>query len=128
MRLYANTLKNYTDINNFYVSSEWHVREAEETTLHFRIVDLDRDGLRYISKGTVVTATVRFLSIDDAEEFELTATNPDSDDKSVWSITIPADKTPSSGNFVVSLTEDGTTKSFAVLQGIVTESVDTGGC
>lgn len=128
MRLYAKTLKNYIDINNFQEVSEWIVRESEENTLYFRIVDLDKDGLRYISKATVLSATVSFLSIDDDEEFTVNASNPDADDKSIFSITIPNDSTPNSGNFIVSVTEDGVTRSFSVQAGIATERVNQGGC
>ena len=128
MRLYVKTLKNYKDVNNFDEVDEWTVREGEENDLYFRLVDLDQDGLRYISKATVLSVSVTFVNIDDATEFSIVATNPDVDDLSIFKITIPDSAAPSSGNFKVSVTEDAKIRQFSVLGGIVVDLLNTGGC
>jgi hypothetical protein len=128
LRLYAQTLKNYIDINNFQVTSEWKIREEQEVTLHLRLTDLDKDNLRYISKADVIEVKVDFLSIDDMNEVTIDATNPDVDDKSIWQIIIPSDQTPMGGNFVVTIIEDGKITKFSVLQGIAVEKILQGGC
>ena len=116
------------NINCFEKTSEWTVRENEENLLYFQLVDADKDNLRYISKATVLTVDVTFPSIDDDSEFTVTASNPDVDDKSVFCITIPDDATPASGNFTVSVTEDGKTRKFVVLAGISVELLNPGSC
>jgi hypothetical protein len=128
MRLWAKTLKKYIDVNNFTEGDEWTVRESEENTLYFRLVDLDNDGQRYISKATILTVEVTFPNIDDSSEFTVNATNPDTDDKSIFAITIPAASTPASGNFKVSVDEDGAVKQFVVLNGISVEFLSVGSC
>ena len=127
-RLYTKTLKNYKDVNSFDESSEWNVRENEESILYFRLIDLDQDKLRYISKATVLAVTVTFPNIDDGEEFTVAASNPDADDKSIFMITIPASSTPASGNFTVSVTEDAKEKQFSVLNGISVDLLNGGSC
>jgi len=128
MRLYIKTLKNYINVNSFDESSEWVVRENEANTLYFRLIDLDNDSLRYISKATVLSVSVTFPSIDDDEEFTVIAANPDPDDKSIFSINIADDQVPASGNFKVSVTEDGATKQFSVLAGISVDLLSPGSC
>ena len=127
-RLGVKTLKNYINVNSFDESSEWVVRENEANTLYFRLIDLDNDSLRYISKATVLSVSVTFPSIDDDEEFTVVATNPDPDDKSIFSIDIADDQVPASGNFKVSVTEDGVTKQFSVLAGISVDLLNPGSC
>jgi len=127
-RLYTQTLKNYRDINSFDESSEWNVRENEENILYFRLIDLDQDKLRYISKAAALAVTVTFPNIDDDEEFTVAASNPDVDDLSIFTITIPAGSTPASGNFTVSVTEDAKVRSFSVLSGISVDLLNGGSC
>ena len=128
MRLYAQTLKNYVNINCFEKADEWHIRENEANTLYFRLVDLDKDGLRYISGATTLTVTVTFPDIDDASEFSVVATQPDANDKSLFCIALADSQVPATGNFKVAVDEDGVAKNFSVLNGIVVDLLNGGSC
>lgn len=127
MRLSAKIIKNFFGINQFTYGSEWSIREGEPNTLYFQLVDLDQEGLRYLpSSGSSVVVT--FPALNSANELVKSAVQASVDDKSVWKVDLTASEKPYSGNVKVALTESGVTKRFNILQGLIVESLDVGGC
>jgi hypothetical protein len=49
-------------------------------------------------------------------------------DGSLWKVDLLATEKPSSGNVQVILTEGGVTRRFVILQGLVVEMFNQGGC
>jgi hypothetical protein len=141
MRLSAKILENVSNINHWNYASEAHVYEGQVNYIYLQLVDLsktiDIDGtigsisdypMRYIPQGTSISLVAVFPSIDDAQQFEITATQPFADDKSIWKIATPSSQLPKSGNFQLKLTEDGVTKTFFVKASVVAELLNIGGC
>lgn len=121
MRLSAKIIKNYCGNNMFAYANEWVVRANEPNTLYFQIVDLDQDGLRYMSAATVLNVSVLFPSIDSANVINAPAVQAHANDKSIFKISLGASQIPASGNVVFQIVEDGITRKFSVLNGIQVE-------
>lgn len=140
MRLNAKILQNVSNINHWEYSTEAHLQEGQLNEFYFQLVDLAKIHpaekskslpdfpLRYISQASSVTATVTFPALDSGDQFDITATQPFADDKSIWKVTIPSTQTPSSGNIVIRVTEDGVSKTFVVKSAIRVELLNVGGC
>lgn len=129
MRLSSRILKNVDTVNSFHTSEAWTVRvadgEGEAVSLYYQIIDLDRDGLRYMPQAGA-TAEVTFPSIDD--DLTVVATQPFPQDPSIWVIQLTADDVPSTGNVRFSLTESGTTRRWVALNSMQSEKINAGGC
>lgn len=125
MRLSAKVIKNYANINSFDYGNEWVIRAGEPNTLYFQLVDLDQDGLRYMSGAGVsnqpASVSVNFPSIDDDAVLDIAATLADAADGSIWKISLSDAQVPSSGNVVISVTEGAVTRKFGVLNMISVE-------
>jgi len=128
MKLSARFLKNVADVNCFQYVDEWDISEGSAQTLYFQVVDKLKDDIRYLSQATTLSVSVTFLSIDTDEEIEKTATQPFSDDKSIWCVSLDADEVPNSGAVVFTLTEDSVDKKFKVEQAIVVDLLANGSC
>ena len=113
MLLGARLLENVADINHFEVTGNVTVRSGENNFLYIQLVDLnqnkenDPSGLRFIPQGSVNKVTVIFPSIDDNKEFSRIAVQPFTGDESIWRVEILDTDTPSSGNLIILLEEDG---------------------
>lgn len=126
MRLSAKPIINYQNINSFNYSTEWIIRREEQNTLYFQLVDLNKDGLRYIP--TNASLEVIFPALDSTNTITKTAVNPSTLDTSIWSINILPTDTINSGNVQFILTDNGVVRRFVLLQGIVVEMFNQGGC
>jgi hypothetical protein len=131
MRLSANALKNVDSLNAWNVAENWVIRSdgdaGETTSLYFRLVDLDRDGIRYIPDA-LATMSVTFPALDDLAVITLNATFPFADDRSIMKVDIASTQVPYSGAVKFALTENGTTKSFVVYGFISVEKLNAGMC
>lgn len=141
MRLSAKILDNVSSINHWNYSNEAHVYEGQVNEIYFQLVDLSKTvevngvigqisdyPMRYIPQGSVVSVSLEFDSIDDSEVFTVNATQPFSDDKSIWKASISASQLPKTGNFKLTLTEDGVSKSVIVKSSIIANLYEVGGC
>lgn len=128
MRLSAQTLKNFQNINSFQKSSEWTIRHDEPNSLYLQLVDLDQEGLRYIPTGSAPSVQVIFPAVNSANTITKTATAVSVLDGSLWKIDLLDTEKPSSGNVQILLTEGGVTRRFVILQGLVVEMFNQGGC
>jgi len=129
MRLSAKTLKNYANINNFdYEPNGWVVRESEPNRLCLQLVDLDQDGLRFLSSAAAYSLKAIFPAIDDDDEFEIAAVQADALDRSVWYLDLSSSQVPSSGSVMFEFTQDGVVRRFTLDFAISVEGQDQGGC
>lgn len=121
MRLSAKIIKNYCGNNMFAYANEWTIRANEPNVLYFQIVDLDQDGLRYMSQASPLQVNVMFPSIDSANVINAPAIQAHADDKSIWKVTLGASQIPASGNVVFQISENGVIRKFSVLNAIQVE-------
>lgn len=126
MKLNIKTIKNFSSINNFAYSSEWSIRQEDQITLYFQLVDYDQDNLRYLPTDPSYSVSISFPTFSDP--IVKTASQVSTLDRSVWSIQINSTDKINSGNFNVIFIEGSNTKKFSVLQGIVVEALNEGGC
>lgn len=155
MRLSARPLLNYVNVNNFSYGNQWIIRSGDPNTLYFQIVDLDQGpanvigqfvpgnqfganstlsgnvGLRYmVGVGTPnqpAAITVTFPSIDDTQVIQATAVQ-DPNDKSIWSVTLGQNQTPSSGNVQFAVAEGNSIRRFSALNLLNVENTFNDGC
>jgi hypothetical protein len=140
MRLNAKILKNVANVNNWQYANQASIQEGQVNEIYLQLVDYDKvpgsdksvalpdSPLRYIPQGTTVALVATFPSIDSAEEFEVSATQPFADDKSIWKISLLSTQLPKSGNFKLKLTEDGVDKHILVKNSIAVDLLNVGSC
>lgn len=140
MRINAKILKNVANVNQWEYATEAYVQEGQTNEIYLQLVDLDKTHLgekskalpdfplRYMPQGAVNAIDVTFPNIDSTEEITVSATQPFSDDKSIWKVTLSSAQVPNSGNIIVKLTEDGVEKSFVVRSAVRVEMLNVGGC
>src|SRR5690606_26598625 len=83
--------------------------------------------LRYIPSQTA-TLEMEFDSLYDDEKFTVNAINPFPEDKSIWKVSMSDEQIPNSGNLIIHLTENGTTKRAVIRSVIYVELSEIGGC
>ena len=128
MKLSAKFLKNVENVNSFQYVSQWDISEGSAQTLHFQIIDKQKEDIRYMPQDAPITVKVFFLSIDDDQIIEKTAVQSFVDDKSIWKIELLASEVPNSGAVKFSIDENGVEVKFKVEQAIVVDLLDNGGC
>ena len=140
MRLNAKIIKNVANVNNWKYANQASVQEGQVNEIYVQLVDLDmvpgadksvalpENPMRYLPQGTVIALEATFPSIDDAAELIVAATQPFSDDKSIWKITLSSAQLPKSGNFKLKLTIDGADKFILVKNGVSVDLLEVGGC
>jgi hypothetical protein len=128
VRLYAKPIKNYANINQFDYASEWTIRQGEANTLHFQLVDADQDNLRYLTSDGTATVQVTFPAVNSANIISKAAAQVSSLDRSIWSVSLLSTEIPASGNVQIAVTENGSTRRFSLLQGLIVELINAGGC
>lgn len=142
MRLNARILKNVVDINHWQHSNQAHISEGQANEIYIQLIDLDwstksspeqssafpQYPIRYISDATVLEVKATFLDIDDDQEFEITASQPFTDDKSIFKFDLTNEQIPNSGNLLITVTEDGTDKSIVIQNGLAVDLLNRGGC
>ncbi len=124
MRLSAKPIKNFVNINAFDFGSEWRIRQDEPNTLYLQLIDLDRDGLRYMPTDASYSVSVSFPGT----EIVKVATQESALDRSIWKVSLSSTEKVYSGNVQVSVTEAGVTRRFSILQGLAVEQLSDGGC
>jgi len=128
MRLSAQILENVHNINSYEVVSEAHLSDSGPNYIYIQIVDLSKKGIRYMSQAAAYSVSAMFTDIDDSQEFEIVASQPFADDKSIFKISFTSSQVPNSGTFVVKLIEDGVERKFKVVQSLIVELINDGGC
>lgn len=128
MRLLAQPLKNFQNINSFQTASEWTIRLDEPNTLYFRLIDTEQDNLRYIPTGASPSVQVIFPAVNPENVITKTATAVSVLDGSLWQVSLLSTEKPSSGNLQFVVTEGGVTRRFVLQQGLVVEMFNQGGC
>lgn len=69
-----------------------------------------------------------FPNIDPTEVFNVTATQADPNDSSVWKVTLPYTMVPNSGNVFFTIQEGNGIRRFSVQNMISVEMLNQGGC
>lgn len=142
MRLSAKLLKNIVDINHWQHANQAHIAEGQPNDIYIQLVDLDwstksspeqsaaypQYPVRYISQATTIEVKALFLSIDDNQEFEIVASQPFADDKSIYKFSLSSTQIPNAGNMIIKVIEDGVEKSFVIKQAIQVDLLNLGGC
>ncbi len=139
MRLSADFIVNYANVNQFSYQDQWKVRAGDPVTLYFQLIDLDQPaagcscsgglfgtGLRYIAgTGLVAPAApnvlVTFPSIDNSKVIQLIATQVSPFDGSIWQVTLAPTQVPGSGNVLFQVTEGTATRTFSITNGMSVE-------
>jgi len=121
-------LKNVDSYNDFQTQNEWQVQEGQPNDLYFRLIDKDRDSLRYIPDA-LATITVEFPSIDQLTTISKTASMVYSgEDRSIWKISLTDAEIPISGGVKFSMTEPSGNKKWRAEGGVKTKMLNVGGC
>lgn len=128
-RLTSIPLINFSNINSFTTANQWTIRAGEANTLRFQLIDLEsfQGNLRHMAIASPVVVSVTFPSIDDTQVITVTATI-DSNDASIFSISLTNVQIPGSGNVQFSVSEGGVARQFSVLNMIAVEQINQGSC
>ncbi len=132
MLLGAVMLKAVQNVNSYQRSSQATIRQGNPATVFFQLVDLDQTDsfgqpLRYIpASGSSVTVTLN--SINSANVINRLASQPYSDDRSIFAVALVAADRPSSGNFDITLLESGSTFTTSVANGLIVWTTNQGMC
>lgn len=128
MRLTALPLINYLDNNHYQIASNWTIRQ-EANTLYFQVVDLDQAKLRYMSEASVITLTLTFPSFDDSLVITATAQIVQPlKDKSIFKVDLTDLQIPRSGTVKFQLVEDSISRKWNVMDMLIVEPSNDGGC
>lgn len=131
MQLSAKLIKNLDSINSWQHADNWNISRdgalGEPATLAFQIVDLDRDGIRYIPSNAA-TMELTFPALDDDAVITKTATVAYSDDRSIWTVSLLATDLPQAGVVRFALTDGGVTRRWSVTGALRVQKVNAGGC
>lgn len=154
MRLSVRPILNYVNVNSFSHGNQWIIRAGDPNTLYFQVIDLDQGpasvvggpspvfgfqgsqtlsgsiGLRYMvgvgGGNTPAGITAIFPSIDDAQVINAQAVQ-DSNDKSIWSVTLGPNQKPNSGNVQFVIQEGNSIRRFSALNLISVEYFNSDG-
>jgi len=140
MRLNAKILENVNNVNSYKYTGQAYLNEGSTNTVYIQLVDGSKsvsdssskhfpdNPLRYLSQATALSVTATFPSIDDSSVFTVAGIQPYADDKSIWVFNLTSSQLPSSGSFQISVVEDGNNKTFTVINAIIVELSNVGGC
>jgi len=141
MRLSAKILENINNVNSYKYATEAYLVEGSVNEVHVQLVDLSKtvnsniksstfpdNPLRYLSQAAVLAVSATFPSVDDASVITVAGIQTFADDKSIWKFPLASTQVPSSGSFKITVTEDGNDKSFSIVNSIIVEYADNGGC
>jgi hypothetical protein len=125
MRLSANFVVNWANVNQFAYEEQWKIRAGDPNTLYFQLVDLDQNSIRYLAGigmtnqpyGVVVTCP----SVDNSKVLQFQAIQADVNDASIWKIVIAPTQIPSSGNVVFNVIEGSNSRTFKIMNGLNVE-------
>jgi hypothetical protein len=128
MRLSARAVVAYQNINSWRYASEWVARSGEPTRLYFQLIDADQDGIRYIPQDPAFEASVTFPALDPSQAVTKIAAAASPQDLSLLYVDVLASDVLRSGNVVVTLVENGVSRSFALERALVVETPNRGSC
>jgi len=148
MRLSANLVINYANVNQFGYANQWIVRSGDPNSLYFQLVDLDQNinntngsngqnqngptsSLRYMAgcgaANLPVSVQVQFCSIDDSKALVIQAQQADGCDGSVWLVKLSGTQAVNSGNVFISVKEGSVTRTFKLMNALAVEFNSTCG-
>jgi len=100
MKLSARPLIDVSSVNDYGTSEQLEMTAGDSPTLYLQLIDLEKNlakygyepaGLRYMPLATTTpTLAVTFTHIDDAKQFTRFATQPFTQDPSIWACPILA--------------------------------------
>lgn len=132
MFLSGTILKNVQNVNSFVTTTEVKVRQGNPSTLYFQTVDkeqTDANGrsLRYMP-AVGASMTVSIPSISSVQTVNKVATQPFSQDPSIWAINILATDVMTTGNLIFTLTEGAVMRTAVIDGAIIVESTNPSMC
>lgn len=132
MLLSARMLDDVGGVNTFKVVSAVHSTQGEAITVYFQLIDASKDqdhlppGRRY-APVSGATLSVVLGSIDDAKKVTRSATQPYTQDPSIWSLSLLAsDELKGNLDLKLRLTESGATKTGYVRMALAITPTDLG--
>ena len=126
-------LKNVQNVNSFEYSEQVKLRQGNASVIYFQLADQDQIGsdgrpLRYMPESGA-SVSVTFSSITTAYTVTKTATQPYSNDTSIWCVSINTTDRIAQGNMTFQLTESSAgVRTGMILNAIVVESLNTSFC
>jgi hypothetical protein len=123
MLLAAKILNDVAGVNNFEYDATFRFTEGDTVNLYFQLFDASvqgdgAPGRRYMP-AVGATVSVVFGSIDDTKRLTKVATQPFTQDPSIWSVAITAtDSIKGTSDLVLKLNEGGKITTGFIRQGI----------
>lgn len=153
-RLSAKPIITFGNINNYSFGNQWIIRAGDPNTLYFQLLDIDQAingngqgqgifsgitpvgtsaGLRYLvgigSSNQPYGVKVTFPSIDNTAQIEVSATQVDPNDSSIWKVSLASTQIPSGGNVQFAVQEGSSIRRFSVMNVLGVEfPSDNGSC
>jgi hypothetical protein len=126
MRLSANIIVNYANVNQFaFAEEQWKIRAGDPNKLYFQVIDLDQASLRYMvgigAENQPYQIVVTCPSIDNSKVLQFIAQQADPADSSVWFIQLAPTQIPSSGNVMFTVSEGFSTRNFRLVNAMHVE-------
>lgn len=126
MKLSVKALKNVDSVNAFQYSNQMEAFQGQPNDLYFQLFDEHR-GIRYIPAAGS-SLTVKFDNVNSEQIINKTASNPFSQDGSIFKVSLTSVEEIGSGGLSFILTENGVNKPFHVNQIVIFNSLNVGGC
>jgi hypothetical protein len=153
MLLSAKAIINWCNVNMYTFGNNWTINAGDPITLYFQIIDTSQAingnnqgfgvfsgitpvgttaGLRYLvgigSANQPYGVTVTFPSVDRTRVLSYTAVQADSNDSSLWKVTLPASAIPAGGNVKFAVQEGSNIRTFNVLNMLAVLPQNNGCC
>jgi hypothetical protein len=133
MRIGARILRAVNGVNSYEYAQEFEHNELSQNTLYIQLVNLDhnRDGEPHgipYQPAAGSTLSITLPSIDANAVVNLAASQPFSEDASIWSAAILDTHDFATGNLYMSLTESGVVKNIIVENGLIVFPSDPSRC
>lgn len=128
MLLTARILTDVSSANKFRPTNQYKMTQGDAGTLYFQLVDASLDtaqegfnpaGRRYIP-AVGATLSIVIDNIDDSKKITRAATNPFSDDRSIWALSINSSDTIKAGTAAIKLT---LTEGAVITRGILLNAI-----
>lgn len=132
MLIGAVMLRNVQGVNSFQRNTQVMLRQGNPATVYFQLVDLeqaDQNGtyLRYIpAAGASITGSIS--SINQQYVVQRLASQPFSQDLSIWAMNLLATDTITTGNFMFTLAEGSLVRTGYVQNAIIVQTTNPSIC
>ena len=133
MFLSATMLKSVQNVNSFQRTTTVPVRLGNPTTLYIQLTDAEQtdsygNALRYMpAVGATLTITIDNISGTNNIS-NRAASQPYSQDSSIWALTVTSSDVLRSGNITGTLTEGATVRTFVIQSAITVQSTNMEYC